>query len=45
MLGDHPVDVMPLATDLDVARRFYAGTLGLELLLDDWREHYRVAIM
>ncbi len=35
MLGDHPVDVMLLATDLDVARRFYAGTLGLEVLLED----------
>ena len=34
MLGDHPVDVMLLATDLGVARRFYAGTLGLEALLD-----------
>jgi catechol 2,3-dioxygenase-like lactoylglutathione lyase family enzyme len=34
MLGDHPVDVMLLATDLDVARRFYAGTLGLDLLLE-----------
>jgi catechol-2,3-dioxygenase len=35
MLGDHPVDVMLLATDLGVARRFYGGTLGLEVLLDD----------
>lgn len=34
MLGDHPVDVMLLATDLDVARRFYAGTLGLDVLLE-----------
>jgi catechol 2,3-dioxygenase-like lactoylglutathione lyase family enzyme len=34
MLGEHPVDVMLLATDLGVARRFYAGTLGLEVLLD-----------
>src|SRR5262249_28905076 len=32
MLGDHPVDVMLLATDLAVARKFYAGTLGLEVL-------------
>jgi hypothetical protein len=32
MLGDHPVDVMLLATDLDLARRFYAGTVGLEVL-------------
>jgi len=34
MLGEHPVDVMLLATDLGVARQFYAGTLGLEVLLD-----------
>jgi catechol 2,3-dioxygenase-like lactoylglutathione lyase family enzyme len=34
MLGEHPVDVMLLATDLGVARRFYGGTLGLEVLLD-----------
>src|SRR5215468_732622 len=35
MLGDYPVDVMLLATDLGVARRFYGGTLGLEVLLED----------
>jgi len=35
MLGEHPVDVMLLATDLGVARRFYGGTLGLEVLLED----------
>ena len=35
MLGDHPVEVMLLATDLDVARRFYADTLGLDVLLED----------
>jgi catechol 2,3-dioxygenase-like lactoylglutathione lyase family enzyme len=35
MLADHPVDVMLLATDLAVARRFYAGTLGLPVLLED----------
>jgi catechol-2,3-dioxygenase len=34
MLSDHPVDVMLLATDLGAARRFYAGTLGLEVLLE-----------
>ena len=34
MLGEHPVDVMLLATDLGVARRFYGGILGLEVLLD-----------
>ena len=35
MLGDYPVDVMLLATDLGVARRFYGGTLGLKVLLED----------
>src|SRR5262249_60584734 len=35
MLGDSPVDVMLLATDLGAARRFYGGTLGLELLVED----------
>ena len=34
MLADHPVDVMLLATDLEVARQFYAGTLGLPMLLE-----------
>ena len=34
MLADHPVDVMLLVTDLGVARRFYAGTLGLDVLLE-----------
>ena len=35
MLGEHPVDVMLLATDLGVARSFYEGTLGLPVLLED----------
>jgi catechol-2,3-dioxygenase len=35
MLGKHPVDVMLLATDLDVARSFYGDTLGLPVLLED----------
>jgi catechol-2,3-dioxygenase len=35
MLGSYPVDVMLLATDLGVARRFYGDTLGLPLLLED----------
>ena len=35
MLGNHPVDVMLLATDLGVARHFYGDTLGLEVLLAD----------
>jgi catechol 2,3-dioxygenase-like lactoylglutathione lyase family enzyme len=33
MLGDSPIDVMLLATDLDATREFYAGRLGLEVLL------------
>ena len=35
MLGSYPMDVMLLATDLGVARRFYGDTLGLPLLLED----------
>jgi hypothetical protein len=35
MLGRHPVDVMLLATDLGVARRFYGDTLSLEVLVAD----------
>jgi catechol-2,3-dioxygenase len=35
MLGSYPVDVMLLATDLEVARRFYGDTLGLPVLLED----------
>jgi catechol 2,3-dioxygenase-like lactoylglutathione lyase family enzyme len=35
MLGSYPVDVMLLATDLGVARRFYEGTLGLPLSVED----------
>jgi catechol-2,3-dioxygenase len=32
MLGDHPIDVVLLATDLDSSKEFYAGKLGLEIL-------------
>jgi len=35
MLGEHPIDVMLLATDLDVAREFYGTKLGLEVLIED----------
>ena len=35
MLGAHPIDVMLLATDLEMARHFYEGTLGLPVLLED----------
>jgi catechol 2,3-dioxygenase-like lactoylglutathione lyase family enzyme len=34
MLSEYPIDVMLLATDLDVARDFYGRKLGLEILLD-----------
>jgi catechol-2,3-dioxygenase len=32
MLGDHPIDVVLLATDLESSKQFYAGKLGLEIL-------------
>ena len=35
MLIEHPVDVMLLSTDLAVARSFYEGKLGLEVVLED----------
>ena len=35
MLIEHPVDVMMLSTDLAVARSFYEGKLGLEVVLED----------
>ena len=35
MLSEYPIDVMLLATDLDVARDFYGRKLGLEILLDN----------
>ena len=31
MLGDHPLDVVLLATDLESSKQFYAGKLGLEV--------------
>jgi catechol-2,3-dioxygenase len=34
MLGDHPVDVMLLATDLEVAKGFYNNRIGLEVVLE-----------
>ena len=33
MLGEHPVEVVLLATDLDAAWDFYANKLGLEVLM------------
>jgi catechol-2,3-dioxygenase len=32
MLGEHPMDVVLLATDLESSKEFYAGKLGLEIL-------------
>jgi catechol 2,3-dioxygenase-like lactoylglutathione lyase family enzyme len=32
MLGEHPIDVVLLATDLESSKEFYAGKLGLEVL-------------
>jgi len=34
VLGKHPIDVMLLATDLDVAKDFYRHKIGLEAILD-----------
>jgi catechol-2,3-dioxygenase len=34
MLADHPIDPMILATDLGVAKEFYGGRIGLEVLLE-----------
>ena len=34
MLAKHPIDVMLLATDLGVAREFYADKVGLEVLIE-----------
>jgi catechol 2,3-dioxygenase-like lactoylglutathione lyase family enzyme len=38
MLGDHPIDVVLLATDLAESRAFYAGKLGLEILRESEEE-------
>ncbi len=35
MLGDHPIDVMLLATDLAVAKDFYGERIGLEILIEN----------
>jgi catechol-2,3-dioxygenase len=34
VLGDHPIDVMLLATDIGAAREFYAEKIGLKVLID-----------
>jgi catechol-2,3-dioxygenase len=38
MLGDHPIDVVLLATDLEESKAFYAGKLGLEILHESEEE-------
>ena len=38
MLGDHPIDVVLLATDLESSKDFYAGKLGLEILRENESE-------
>ena len=38
MLGDHPIDVVLLATDLESSKDFYAGKLGLEILRENEAE-------
>ena len=38
MLGDHPIDVVLLATDLGESKEFYAGKLGLEILTESENE-------
>jgi catechol 2,3-dioxygenase-like lactoylglutathione lyase family enzyme len=38
MLGDHPIDVLLLATDLEISKEFYAGKLGLEILRESEQE-------
>jgi catechol-2,3-dioxygenase len=35
MLGEHPIDVMLLSTDLAVAKDFYGGKIGLEILIEN----------
>jgi catechol-2,3-dioxygenase len=34
MLADNPIDVMILATDLRVARKFYGDKIGLEVIIE-----------
>ena len=38
MLGEHPIDVVLLATDLEASKEFYAGKLGLEILRESEQE-------
>ncbi|HEX2413433.1 MAG TPA: VOC family protein [Solirubrobacteraceae bacterium] len=42
MLGDHPISVVLLATDLEESKDFYAGKLGLEILSEsDYEVTYK----
>jgi catechol-2,3-dioxygenase len=34
MLGDHPIDVMLTATDLEAVKRFYGEKIGLDVLIE-----------
>ena len=38
MLGDHPIDVVLLATDIEASKEFYAGKLGLEIVRESEEE-------
>jgi catechol-2,3-dioxygenase len=38
MLGEHPIDVVLLATDLESSKEFYAGKLGLKILSESEEE-------
>lgn len=38
MLGEHPIDVVLLATDLEESKAFYAGKLGLEIISESEEE-------
>ena len=38
MLGEHPINVVLLATDLESSKEFYAGKLGLEILSESEEE-------
>jgi catechol 2,3-dioxygenase-like lactoylglutathione lyase family enzyme len=38
MLGEHPIDVILLATDLETSKEFYAGKLGLEIQAEGEQE-------
>jgi catechol 2,3-dioxygenase-like lactoylglutathione lyase family enzyme len=37
VLGDHPIDVVLLATDLKESREFYAHKIGLQVVSEDER--------